>query len=147
MQSIHELQVDAAYRMPPWVIDHNSSHVGQGLQGVGCAWRNHRRRSGTNDPSLTVYGDFKLTSDDVPDLVVRMGVLMDPSTDLNGVIRERHVRRMKETPFPAFPGLLQGKSICVDERHNTNPLTGKMSYREWARGSLRIEGVDSCEAR
>jgi len=82
-------------------------------------WRNDGRTSRTAHPSLAGYCNLKLAIDDVPDLVVRVGVLMNPSSCLDSIIGKRHVRRMEEAPLPAFPRFLYAKSICVDEAHAT----------------------------
>ena|SRR5436190_19916734 len=116
-ESVHELQVDTAYRGTPRVIDDDSSHVGNGLHRVCSVWRNDRRTSRTSDPSLTGYCNLQLAIDDVPYLVIRMGMLMDPGAGLDRVVGERHVQRMEETPSPAFPRLLHDELICFDEHH------------------------------
>jgi hypothetical protein len=56
--------------------------------------------------SLARYRDLGLPRNDIPDLIIRMGMLMDPGTGFNGVTGERHVLRMEETALPAFPRLL-----------------------------------------
>jgi len=51
--SIRELQRDVAYRVTPWVIDNDNSHVGEGLDGMRSIWRNNRGTSGTGHLRLS----------------------------------------------------------------------------------------------
>jgi hypothetical protein len=67
---------------------------------------------------LPSYADLKLTIDNIPDLVVRMGMFVDPSPGLNRVVGECHVLRMKETPSPAFSWLRHVELIRVNEHHD-----------------------------
>jgi hypothetical protein len=67
---------------------------------------------------LPSYCDLDLTIDNIPDLLVRMRMLVDPGTCLNSVVGERHVLRMEETPLPAFPRLFYAEITYRDERHN-----------------------------
>jgi hypothetical protein len=81
-------------------------------------WRNNRRTSGTSDPGLAGYRDFKLAVDDIPDLIIGMRMLMDPSASRNRVIGEGHVRGMEEASSPTLPRFFHAKLICIDERHD-----------------------------
>jgi hypothetical protein len=58
-----------------------------------------------------------LTINDVPDFVIRMGMLVNPGARFNGVIREGDVPGMEETPSPTLARLLRIESICVNEAH------------------------------
>src|SRR4029453_1192482 len=79
--------------------------------------------SRTSDLSLSGDFDLKLASDDVPDFVVWMRMLMNPSTGRDGIVRERHVLGMKETACPACSGLLHVEMVCVNESHGGGDLT------------------------
>jgi hypothetical protein len=100
------------------VIDHNSSHIAKGLDGMRSIWRDNCGTSGTSDPGLTGYRDLELAIDDIPDLIVGMRMFMDPSASRNGVIREGHVRGMEEASSPTLSRFLHIKAICIDERHD-----------------------------
>lgn len=90
-------------------------------------WRNDNGASGTSHPGLTGNRDLKLAINDVPDLIVWMGMLMNPGTGLHAIISEGHVRRMEKAPFSAFSGLLRAESIRVDEGDHNNLTTTRLA--------------------
>src|ERR1700736_1294516 len=140
------------------MIDHDGSHVGQCFYPVNGVWKNDCRLSGTNDTSLTVYCNLKLTIDHVPDLVVRMRMLMERRACSDRVVAECHVPGMKEPPFPTFPRLFHAQSICVDECHgrlrvslhfllNRRSCVNTQSQRSWCftkTSVARSQEVKSC---
>ena len=139
-KEFYELQVNAAYRLTVRIIDHDRTRVGEGLHRVRSVRRNDRGAPGSSDPRLTGYCNFELAIDDVPDLIVGMGMLMDRSARGDRVVRECHVRRMKETPLPALPRFLYAELICFDKRHVTGLPSNenKISHRWPERNSPRI---------
>jgi hypothetical protein len=80
------LQIDATDEVSPRIIDDDSSHIAQGLHVVRRIWRNNCGAPGTEDSRLTGYCNLQLTIDDVPDLVVRMRMLMNPGTGFGRVV-------------------------------------------------------------
>ena len=60
------------------MIDDDSSNLGKRLHRVDGIRRNHGGTARPSDLRFPRYCDLELAIDDVPDLVVRMGMLMNP---------------------------------------------------------------------
>ena len=84
-------QADASDGVSAGTVDDDSSHVAQRLHGVNRVWRNDCCASWTSDPQLTSYCNLQLTIDDVPHLVVRVGMIMNPSAGFDCVVSECHI--------------------------------------------------------
>jgi hypothetical protein len=68
------------------MIYDDHSRIRDGLHRMRSARGNYGDASGTNDSSFTRACDLSLTINDVPDFVIRMGMLVNPGTRFNGVI-------------------------------------------------------------
>src|SRR5215469_4285762 len=84
------VRADAAQRPPQGMVHDDRAAVGERPHGMRRVRRHDGHRPRTGSPGLTVDGDGELALDDVPDLLVRMLVLVDRCAGRYGVVAEGH---------------------------------------------------------
>src|SRR5262249_4971498 len=90
--------------------------------GVPRVWRYDGHTAGPGDLSLPADRDLETALDDVPDLFVRVGVLVDRRPRRDGVVPEGHAARVEVASFRPGQGLFDGQLIRIDEGHLAPPI-------------------------
>jgi hypothetical protein len=95
--------------------------VGQCPNGVAGVGRHDCHEPGFGDARGAGDRHLEEALDDVPDLLLRMLVLLDDCAFVELVAAERHMRRVEVAPIPAALALDDRKFARIDNSHPINP--------------------------
>src|SRR5882762_3961772 len=110
------------------MVHDNRAAVADRAHRVKSVRRHDRNKTRTRHHRVTVDRNFELSFDNVPDLLVRMRVLVDRRPRIEDIMSEGHATRIKVTSLPTRQPLDSLQFASVDKRHRSNSVSIVISY-------------------